>query len=112
MRNFPNFSTVYIHFQSANQIARFSEHSSLYLLLHVNKHDRRTVRHSWRGRIEQDFTGKRLNKYQEKTFLWRNFPNFSTVYIQQNSKYYYNNDDKNHNKNKTDITEMFSPGIY
>jgi hypothetical protein len=24
----------------------------------------------------------------------RNFPNFSTVYIQQNSKYYYNNDDK------------------
>jgi hypothetical protein len=42
----------------------------------------------------------------------RNFPNFSTVYIQQNSNYYYNNDDKNHNKNKTDITEMFSPGIY
>jgi hypothetical protein len=42
----------------------------------------------------------------------RNFPNFSTVYIQQNSKYYYNNDDKNHNKNKADITEMFSPGIY
>jgi hypothetical protein len=27
--------------------------------------------------------------------------------IQQNSKYYYNNDDKNHNKNKTDITEFF-----
>ena len=32
------------HFQSANQIARFSEHSSLYLLLHVHKHGRRTVR--------------------------------------------------------------------
>ena len=43
------------HFQSANQIARFSEHSSLYLLLHVNKHGRWTVHHSWRGRIEQDF---------------------------------------------------------
>ena len=37
-------------FQSVNQIARFSEHSWLYLLLHVNKHGRRTVRHSWRGR--------------------------------------------------------------
>ena len=30
------------HFQSANQIARISEHSSMYLLLHVNKHGRRT----------------------------------------------------------------------
>ena len=43
------------HFQSTNQIARFSKRSSLYLLLHVNKHGRRMVRHSWRGRIEQDF---------------------------------------------------------
>jgi hypothetical protein len=30
------------HFQSANQIARISEHSSMYLLLHVNKHGKRT----------------------------------------------------------------------
>jgi hypothetical protein len=29
-----------ISFQSANQIARFSEHSSLYLMLHVNKQGR------------------------------------------------------------------------
>jgi hypothetical protein len=31
------------NFQSAKQIARFSEHSSLYLLLRLNKHGRRTI---------------------------------------------------------------------
>jgi hypothetical protein len=33
-----------ISFQSANQIARFSEHSSLYLMLHVNKQGRQLAR--------------------------------------------------------------------
>jgi hypothetical protein len=74
------------HFQSANQIARLSEHSSLYLLLHVNKHVASGKEKRCQNQFNQMNSVQNITSNSAPFMALPNITNYENIIINYNIK--------------------------